>query len=66
MDEAAWYYIVERNFNCHFGEIDLIARKDGYLIFVEVKYRSNLAYGEPVRQWISANRNGFPMRQHFI
>ena len=49
---AAWmkqhgYYIVEHNFNCHFGEIDLITKKDGYLIFVEVKYRSNLAYGEP-------------------
>lgn len=49
---AAWmrqrgYDIVEHNFNCRFGEIDLIARKDGYLIFVEVKYRSNLAYGEP-------------------
>lgn len=41
------YDIVEHNFSCHFGEIDLIARKDGYLIFVEVKYRSNLGYGSP-------------------
>ena len=41
------YDIVEHNFSCRFGEIDLIARKDGYLIFVEVKYRSNLGYGSP-------------------
>lgn len=41
------YDIVEHNFSCRFGEIDLIARKDGYLIFVEVKYRSNRGYGSP-------------------
>ena len=41
------YDIVEHNFSCRFGEIDLIARKDSYLIFVEVKYRSNRGYGSP-------------------
>ncbi len=41
------FYIVEQNFRCKFGEIDLIAKKDGYLIFVEVKYRSNEQYGVP-------------------
>lgn len=41
------FYIVEKNFRCKFGEIDLIAKKDGYLIFVEVKYRSNEQYGAP-------------------
>lgn len=35
------YEILERNFYTKFGEIDIIARKDGYLIFVEVKYRKN-------------------------
>ena len=42
------YDIVEHNFSCRFGEIDLIARKDGYLIFVEVKYRSGDGYGSPL------------------
>ena len=41
------YDIVEHNFSCRFGEIDLIARKGGYLIFVEVKYRSDTGKGLP-------------------
>ena len=36
-----------KNFQCRSGEIDLIARDGKYLVFVEVKYRSNLTYGEP-------------------
>ncbi len=34
------YEIIERNFYCRSGEIDLVARESGYLVFVEVKYRS--------------------------
>ena len=33
------YRIVERNFRCRFGEIDIIARRGRYLVFVEVKQR---------------------------
>lgn len=33
--------IAERNFRNRQGEIDLIGYHDGYLVFVEVKYRSN-------------------------
>ncbi|MGN8887110.1 YraN family protein [uncultured Blautia sp.] len=32
-------YIVERNFRCRTGEIDIIARDGDYLVFTEVKYR---------------------------
>ncbi len=32
--------ILEANFRCRQGEIDLIGRHQGYLVFVEVKYRS--------------------------
>lgn len=35
------YRIVETNYSCRFGEIDLIARKGRYLVFVEVKLRKN-------------------------
>lgn len=37
--------IVERNFRCRIGEIDLIARDGKYLVFVEVKQRSSAKAG---------------------
>ena len=37
--------ILERNFRCRAGEIDLIAEDQGYLVFVEVKYRSDARAG---------------------
>lgn len=41
------YEILVRNFYTKYGEIDLIAKKDGYLVFVEVKYRSDERFGAP-------------------
>ena len=41
------YWIRTRNFRCRMGEIDLIAEKDGCLVFVEVKYRSTGQCGTP-------------------
>lgn len=35
------YRIVETNYSCRLGEIDLIARKGRYLVFVEVKLRKS-------------------------
>ena len=34
------YTILERNYNTKYGEIDIIARKDRYVAFVEVKARA--------------------------
>lgn len=39
---------VERNYRSHEGEIDLIYRENGYLVFAEVKYRTDDRMGEPV------------------
>lgn len=36
------YYILEQNYRCRYGEIDIIAKNDGYLVFIEVKYRKNI------------------------
>ena len=45
--QAAGYEILERNYRCRAGEIDLIAKDHDFLVFVEVKYRSNRRYGSP-------------------
>ena len=40
------YRIVETNYSCRYGEIDLIARRGGYVVFVEVKLRKSAAFAE--------------------
>lgn len=47
--------IVEREWRCRFGEIDLIAEQEGALLFVEVKLRTNLRYGMP-RESVTAKK----------
>lgn len=39
--------IIAANFTCPAGEIDLVGRKRGTLIFVEVKTRKSAAFGPP-------------------
>jgi putative endonuclease len=39
---AKGYWIVARRFRTPFGEVDIVARRRGVLIFVEVKARSTL------------------------
>lgn len=39
--------ILQRNYRCRQGEVDIIAREDKYLLFVEVKYRKDLKKGYP-------------------
>lgn len=46
--EANGYEIVTRNFRIRSAEIDIIARANNLLVFVEVKARSNVRYGLPV------------------
>ncbi len=41
------YEILERNWRNKFGEIDIIAKKDNVLIFVEVKTKIGEQYGLP-------------------
>lgn len=45
--ENRGYRVIERNFRCRIGEIDLIALYDRYLVFVEVKYRKDEKKGWP-------------------
>ncbi|MGD0586073.1 MAG: YraN family protein [Oryzomonas sp.] len=47
--EGKRYRILERNFRCKGGEVDIVARdpRDKSLVFVEVKARRDLSYGVP-------------------
>ncbi|MDD2541264.1 MAG: YraN family protein [Desulfuromonadaceae bacterium] len=46
---AHGYRVLERNFRCKGGEVDIIARDPGdkSLVFIEVKTRRGLSYGVP-------------------
>ncbi|MBE5926768.1 MAG: YraN family protein [Lachnospiraceae bacterium] len=47
--EEQGYIILETNYRCKYGEIDIIAKdiNDGYISFIEVKYRAKINFGLP-------------------
>lgn len=45
--EEQGYKIIERNFSCKLGEIDIIAQDKDEIVFIEVKTRKILSYGNP-------------------
>lgn len=45
--KAHGYKIIERNFSCRIGELDIIAMDGNTIVFAEVKTRKNLKYGLP-------------------
>ncbi|MCU1552292.1 MAG: YraN family protein [Glaciihabitans sp.] len=45
---ASGFEIVERNWRCSHGEIDIVATTGDELVFVEVKTRSTVAFGHPL------------------
>lgn len=47
--EQKGFVILEYNYRCKIGEIDLIAKDGTYLVFIEVKYRKNAAGGSPLQ-----------------
>ncbi len=58
--EAKHYTILEHSYRCRFGEIDIIAKDDEYIVFVEVKYRKRVDYGYP-REAVN-----YKKRQHIL
>lgn len=42
------YRILARNYTVRGGEIDIIAVKGNIIVFAEVKYRSNVRFGDPL------------------
>jgi putative endonuclease len=41
------YRILESNYRCPSGEIDIVARHKDYLVFVEVRTKKSLEFGSP-------------------
>ena len=41
------YRIVERNYRCRYGEIDVIGIKQAILVFIEVRARAGGSFGTP-------------------
>ena len=49
------YTILRRNYRCRRGEIDIIARKNRTVIFVEVKTGRGRSFGDPA-EWVSRKK----------
>jgi putative endonuclease len=50
------YRILEANYRCPEGEIDIIARHRDYLVFIEVRTKKSLDFGSPEESITSAKR----------
>ena len=46
--EQLGYEILEYNYRCRAGEIDIIAKDGAYVVFCEVKYRADSRKGDPL------------------
>lgn len=57
------YIVIERNFRCRQGEIDIIATDTNSkeLVFVEIKTRTNLKYGQAAEAVNTAKRKHIDM-----
>jgi putative endonuclease len=44
--EALGYVVLEQNYRCEVGELDLVAREAGDLVFVEVRSRADGDHGD--------------------
>ncbi len=46
--EALGFQVLQRNYTCRMGEIDLVCEERGVLCFVEVRMRSGASHGRAV------------------
>lgn len=53
---ASGMRLLERNWRCRHGEIDLIAEQDGTVVFAEVRQRTSTGFGGAAESITSAKR----------
>src|SRR5689334_4615310 len=53
---AAGLRVIERNWRCRLGEIDLIAEENGTVVFAEVRSRASAGFGGAAESITSAKR----------
>jgi putative endonuclease len=59
--------LVERNYRCRSGEIDLVMEERGVMVFVEVRYRRSSAFGSAAETVTPAKqRRIVSAAQHFL
>ena len=50
------YRVLERNFTCRMGELDIVAQDGDTVVFVEVRSRASLSYGLAAETIVMAKR----------
>jgi len=59
--------LVEKNYRCRRGELDLIMQDKEYCVFVEVRLRKNVAFGSPAETITHAKqRKLIAAAQHYL
>ena len=54
--QSLGYTVRERNWRCSAGELDIVAEKDGALVFIEVRTRRGDRFGTPEESITPAKR----------
>ena len=62
---ARGYKILLKNYECPLGEIDLIAKEKGALVFIEVKTRQSEAMGTPAESVTFHKRGQIVKTAHY-
>jgi len=55
--EKQGYRILEKNYRCRYGEIDIVARQRDYIVFIEVRSKTGNAFGTPEESVTAAKKN---------
>jgi putative endonuclease len=65
--QAKGYQVVAAKYRCRWGEVDLVARDGGELVFVEVRTRRSSAFGTPEESVTPAKvRHLLAACQHYL